>query len=128
MKNSIKITALLVLASTGLFAATTVKTAGTVVPSANEVITFSSLPSLKGIEVKVEGGTAAKAIVMIYDKDGNVIRKDILSSNKGLEKAYILNQLDYGDYTMEVTSDKQVIKKAIHVYDEGQTKTFIVSE
>lgn len=122
MKNTIKITALALLISTGLFAATSAKANGTAPASAN-VITVSA----KGVIVKVDNSDA-KAIVMIYDKDGNVIRKDILSSNKGLEKGYILNQLDYGDYTMEVTSNKQVVKKAIHVYDEGKTKTFIVSE
>jgi hypothetical protein len=122
MKNTIKLTALALLISTGLFAATSAKANGKS-PASAEVITVSS----KGVIVKVDN-SAAKAIVMIYDKDGNVIRKDILSGTKGTEKAYVLNQLDYGDYTMEVTSNKQVVKKAIHVYDEDQTKTFIVSE
>jgi hypothetical protein len=128
MKNSIKITALLVLASTGLFAATTVKTAGTVVPSTNEVITFSSLPSHKGIEVKVEGSAASKAIVMIYDKDKNVIYKDALPAYKKMEKGYILTQLENGDYTIEVTANKQVATKEIHVYDEDRTRVFIVKQ
>jgi hypothetical protein len=122
MKNTIKLTALALLISTGLFAATSAK-ANVKAPASANVITVSA----KGVIVKVDN-SAAKSIVMIYDKDGNVIRKDILSGNKGTEKAYVLNQLDYGDYTMEVTSNKQVVKKAIHVYDEDQTKTFIVSE
>ena len=126
MKNSIKLTALFLLASTGLFAAATTKTTGAVVPSAKDEITFSALPSQKGVAVKVEKSQAGKAVVMIYDKDGNVLRKDILSDNKGLEKGYILNQLENGDYTIEVTSNKQVVKKAIHVYDEDDTKMFIV--
>ena len=126
MKNTIKLTALFLLASTGLFAATTVKTSGTVAPSTKDVITFSSLPSERGVDVKVEKNAPGKAIIMIYDKDGNVLRKDVLSANKGTEKAYILTQLENGDYTIEVTSNKQVVKKDIHVYDEGDTKMFII--
>ena len=126
MKNTIKLTALFLLASTGLFAATTVKTISTVAPAAKDEITFSSLPSERGVDVKVEKNAPGKAIIMIYDKDGNVLRKDVLSAKKGMEKAYILNQLENGDYTIEVTSNKQVVKKDIHVYDEGNTKMFII--
>jgi hypothetical protein len=126
MKNTIKLTALFLLASTGLFAATTVKTIAAAAPSAKDEITFSSLPSERGVDVKVEKNAPGKAIIMIYDKDGNVLRKDVLSAKKGMEKAYILNQLENGDYTIEVTSNKQVVKKDIHVYDEGDTKMFII--
>jgi hypothetical protein len=128
MKNSIKLTALFLLVSAGLFAATSAKADGLVVPSTKDAITFSSLPSNKGLEVKVDGAASEKAIVMIYDKDGNVLRKDVLSAGKAFEKAYILNQLENGDYTIEVTSNKQVVKKDIHVYDEDNTRMFIVTE
>jgi hypothetical protein len=123
MKTSIKLTALLLLASATIFAATPSKAA--VVP-AKDVITFSTLSSQKGVAVKVEKGIAQKAIVTITDQNGNVIRKDALSNKKGLEKAYILNQLDNGDYTITVTSNNQTLKKAIHVYDEDGAKEFIV--
>ncbi|HEY8780891.1 MAG TPA: hypothetical protein VIM16_04685 [Mucilaginibacter sp.] len=126
MKTSIKLTALFLLASIGLFAAPAAKANIAIVPASKNVITFSSLPSERGVDVKIEKNEAGKAIVMIYDKDGNVLRKDVLSNGKGMEKAYILNQLENGDYTMEVTSNKQVVKKAIHVYEEGQTKMFII--
>jgi hypothetical protein len=125
MKNSIKLAALFLVASTGLFAATSAK-AATVVPSTKDVITVSSLPSEDGVAVKVEKDEPGKAFVIIYDKDGNVLRKDVLSNDKGFEKGYILSQLENGDYTIEITSDKQVVKKDIHVYDEDQTKMFII--
>ena len=128
MKNSIKLTALFLLVSAGLFAATSAKADGLVVPSTKDEITFSSLPSNNGLAVKVESPASEKAIVMIYDKDGNVLRKDVLSAGKAFEKAYILNQLENGDYTIEVTSSKQVVKKDIHVYDEYNTKAFIVKQ
>ena len=124
MKNSIKITALFLLASTGIFAATTANAA--VIALHKAEITFTTTPSAKGVDVKVEGSEPGKAVVMIYDMDGNVLRKDVLKDEKNMEKTYILNKLDEGDYTIEVTSNGQVVKKNIHVYDEYQRKTFII--
>ena len=125
MKTSIKLTAVLLLASTSIFAATPSKTK-TPATEADSYITFSSLPSQMGIDVKVARNDAGKAIVMFYDQDHNVILKDVLKVSGTMEKGYILSKLENGDYTMEVTLNKQVVKKAIHVYDEDQTKTFIV--
>lgn len=119
MKNSIKLTALFLLASAGLFAAVPAKTVKADVPS----VTISALASNKGIAVKA---AEAKSIVMIYDQDKNVLRKDILAANGS--KGYVLSGLDFGDYTMEVTTAGQVVKKNIHVYNEDKTKTFIVQE
>ena len=65
---------------------------------------------------------------MIYDQNKNVLRKDVLTSNGNMEKAYVLNKLDEGDYTLEVIANKQTVKKNIHVYDEGSIKTFIIME
>ena len=125
MKTSIKLTALLLLSSTGIFAATSSKTKAPAA-KANEEITFSSLPSKIGIDVKVGRQDEGKAIVMFYDQDHNVILKDVLPASGSMEKGYILSKLENGDYTMEVTLNKQVVKKAIHVYDEDQAKTFII--
>ena len=126
MKSSIKLTALFLLISTGLFAATPSTKPGDL-PS-NDQITFSSLPSHRGIDVKVDRATASKAVVLIYDEDKNVILKDVLPSYKAMEKGYILNNLAFGDYTIEVISNKQVVKKDIHVYDEDRTRVFLVKE
>jgi len=119
MKTSIKLTALLLLASAGLFAATPVKSAKADVPA----VTISTLASNKGVAVKAAD---AKSLVMIYDQDKNVLRKDVLASNAS--KGYILNKLENGDYTMEVTANNQTVKKNIHVYEEDGAKTFIVQE
>ena len=125
MKTSIKLTALLLLASTGIFAATPSKTKAPA-SKADSYITFSSLPSKMGIDLKVARSDEGKAIVMFYDQDRNMILKDVLPAAGTMEKGYILSKLENGDYTMEVTLNKQVVKKAIHVYDEDQRKTFIV--
>jgi len=117
MKNSIKLTGLFLLLSAGVFAATT-----------NDAVTFSSLPSQKGLDIKVESSTPAKAIVIVYDQNNNVIFKDAIAASKTAEKGYILDQLEYGDYTIEVVSNKVSEKKEIHVYDEDGKKMFFVKE
>jgi len=123
MKNSFKLTALLLLVSASIFAATPAKS---VVPFTSDVITFSSLPSLNGLEIKVNKSLAGKASVLVYDQNNNVVFKDVMSGAKTMEKGYILNQLENGDYTIEVFSGKQAVKKQIHVYDENNAKTFFV--
>jgi len=46
----------------------------------------------------------------------------VMKDNKSMEKGYILNQLDNGNYTIEVTLNKQVVKKTAHVYYKGDSK------
>ena len=123
MKKSITLSALFVLLTAGLFAATPVKAA--IVPFADDV-SFTSLPDNNGIDVKVSKSVAGKTSIVIYDQDKNVLRKDVLGSSQTAEKGYILTGLDNGDYTIEVTSNKKVVKQAIHIYNEDETKTFII--
>jgi len=120
MKNSIKLTALFLLASVSIFATPSAKA---VVPTSPAAITFTTLPSQRGVGIKVE--KTEKAIVIITDEDGNVLRKDLLSDKKS-EIGYILTNLDNGDYTIEVRSNSRSVKENIHVYDEGQTRMFFV--
>ena len=125
MKNAVKLTALFLVVSAGLFTSASAKP---VVPATNDVITFSSLPAHRGVEIKVEKAQPGKAIVIISDKDGNVLLKDVMPAYKSMEKGYVLNKLDNGDYTIEVVSDKQTVKKDIHIYDEDRTRVFIVKQ
>jgi hypothetical protein len=128
MRNSIKLAAILLIAGAGFLAAVPAKAIGSIVPLKADVITFSGLPSEKGVAIKVEKDAPGKAIVIVYDADGNVLYKDVMKNSKSMEKGYILNKLDIGDYTIEVTSNKQVVKKQVHVYDENYRKMFIISE
>lgn len=126
MKNSIKLTALFLLASTGLFAATTPKAEKKVITPAEVGVIFSDLPLNRGVDVKLQDGATNKAIVSIFDQDGNVLRRDVLSNGKVSEKGYVLNKLDYGDYTIEVYSNGHTMKKSVHVYEEYQRKAFLI--
>jgi len=121
MKNSFKLTALFLLATTGLFAAVPSKTK-TKVALKRDMVSFSALPSRRGIEIKVNKDAPGKAIVMIYNYENDVVWKDVMKDNKSMEKGYILNQLDNGNYTIEVTLNKQVVKKTAHVYYKGDSK------
>lgn len=127
MKNSLKLTALALFLSTGIFAAVPAKsTSPASAAPTKDIVTFTSLASLRGLEIKVEKNSPGKSMVLIYDQDGNVIFKDALQGQKAKEKGYVLDQLEDGDYTIEVVSDKQSVKKEIHVYDDNNTRTFFM--
>ena len=124
MKKTIKLAALFLLASATFVTVASAK--GTT--SADDEISFSSLPSQRGVEIKVNSTTPSKAIVMVYDADNNLIFKDALPAYKAMQKGYILDQLDNGDYTIVVSENKSEVKKQVHVYDENNTKQFIVKQ
>ena len=118
MKKSIKLTAILLLLSvcTVVMPGVQAKTINATPPPKN-VINFSLLPSNAGVDVNVEKNTPGKVVVMIFDEYGNVMLKQVLAAGRDVEKDYILNKLDNGDYTIEVTSNKKVMEKNIRVND-----------
>jgi len=121
MKKSIALAALLLALGTSVFAAVpAVDNSG----KSNE-ISFSSLPADKGFAVTVNKEEAGKSLVIIYDKDSNVIFKDLLSKGTDAQKGYIVSNLENGDYTVEVVSNKKSVTRQLHVYDEGQKKSYI---
>jgi hypothetical protein len=122
MKNSIRLSALFMLFSTGIFAAVPVKHTSPKIASIKGMVTFSTLPSRRGIEIKINENIPGKALVMIYNYENDVVWKDALGEKRGLEKGYILNQLDNGNYTIEVTLNKQMVRKTAHVYYKGDSK------
>lgn len=124
MKNSIKLTALLVLMSAGVYAASPVKG----IPPAKAEISFSAMPADRGINVKINNDKVEKAVVMVYDANGKVIFKNSMPKNKAMERGYVLNQLDNGDYTIEVAAGKQSVKKYVHVFDRDQKKVFLIRQ
>jgi hypothetical protein len=125
MKNSIKLTALLLVLSTGLFAADVPKTDA---PANNAIITFSAMPRNRGVEVKVDKSAIGKAVVIISDKYGDVLLNDVMPKYATMQRSYVLNRLESGDYTMEVIYNKQVVKKDIHIYDEDHNRVFIMNQ
>ena len=119
MKKTIALAALILGLGTSVFAATPAKSKA---PKAGEKVSFSSLKDDKGFGVSVETG---KSIVMFYDANNNVIFKDVLSKGGAAVKGYIVTSLEDGDYTVEVKTGKDVVTKQMHVYDDGQAKSYI---
>ncbi|HZX59624.1 MAG TPA: hypothetical protein VFE54_12895 [Mucilaginibacter sp.] len=118
MKKTIALAALILGLGTSVFAAVPAKLKA---PKA-EKVSFTSLKDDKGFGVSVEAG---KSIVMFYDANNNVIFKDLLSKGGAAVKGYVVTGLEDGDYTVEVAANKSVVTKHIHVYDEGQKKSYI---
>jgi hypothetical protein len=116
MKHSIKLVALFILVNTGLFAAAPAKPVGAN-PPANNAITFHALPSEAGIDVQVEKRAPGKVVVIIFDEYSNVYLKEVLPVDQYLKRDYILTSLDDGNYTIEVTSNKKIMKKDFRVHN-----------
>jgi hypothetical protein len=120
MKNAIKLSALLLLVSSSIFAATT-KAATT---KDDISVQSSAKPLVVGIAIQKEA--TSKSYVTFYDNANNEIMTDYLSGKQSVEKNYNLSQLDLGTYTMAITSNNQVVKKQIQVYEEFGEKTFVI--
>ena len=122
MKKKFSLSALLIFAAAGLFAAAPVKPVHGNDPSIKSMIKFAQLPTKRGIEIKLAPDAPGKAVVLIYDWDNDIVWKDALSPKKGMDRAFNLSQLDNGNYTVEVMLNKQMVKKTAHVYYKGDTK------
>src|SRR5271156_4914273 len=108
MKHAIKLLAAGLLLSTGLFAAIPLKPTAPKTSPIKRMVTFTQMPTKRGIEIKLNDQTAGKAMVIIYDWSNEVVWKDVLSPKKGFDRDFNLSQLDNGNYTGEVFLDKQM--------------------
>ena len=123
MKHSIKLLAAGLLLSTGLFAAVPVKHTAVKASPMKGTVSFTQMPTKRGIEVTLNDPAVGKAVVLIYNWNNDVVWREPLSLKKGLNKGLVLNQLDNGNYTIEVMLHKQMIaKKTAHVYYKGDAK------
>ena len=118
MKKTIAIAALILVAGTSVFAAPGKSKA----PKANNTVSFTTSVKENAFSVKV---AAEKAVVIIYDQDGNAIYKDLVSKGLPTEKSYNVSNLELGNYTVEIKSEQSDIKKQMHVYDNGDGKSFL---
>jgi hypothetical protein len=116
MKSFIKSTVILsafVLLATGAFAAKKVKpdTLNTEIKAWASVNYYANNC---GLEVAIQSATPGDATLTIYDGDGNVVMKDAIIINADtIQKSYLLTDVTDGDYTIEVTSNNNVIEKTI---------------
>lgn len=118
MKKSITLLALILSVSTAIFA-NPVKNV-----SANDDIIINSLQKELTIGVTVKQENAGKSLVTIYNDANTVLFKDKLANKGAASKAYLLNDLENGNYTIEVYAGAQSVAKHIHVYQENGKKTY----
>jgi predicted transcriptional regulator len=130
MKTIIKTSALflgLTLLSAGVFAADkTTEAPKAAAPAKQNLVLFTSLAKEHGVQVIVHKATPANSSVRIYDAAGNLLVNDALSKKEAVSlKGYDLSQLEDGDYTIQVTANKEVTNRIVHVYnDENNQRSF----
>lgn len=125
MKASIKLSALFFLLSAGVFATTTAK-ASDVTPKAKEVVSFSVLGNDRGIKLNLAKSESGKSFVRVYNKQNELLLKDFVSTKTDAAKGYVLSELPDGDYTLEISTNNQVVKKTLHVYQDGAQQSFFI--
>jgi hypothetical protein len=119
MKKSITLAALLLALGTSVFAAPAKSTND----GAKDEIAFTQLKKDNGFGVQINKEEAGKAMVLIYDDSHNLIYKDLLKG-ASIEKGYLITSLETGDYTVEIYSKGQSVTQKMHVYDEGDSKSY----
>ena len=124
MKKTIKLAAIALLLSSGLFAATP-KTPDKMATGKQDKIVFYTLPSQSGIDLRIKKAEPGTTTVTIYDDEGRVLQKDFVNKTD-IRRGYNFTQLDEGDYSIEIVSNGQVFKRKIHIYQEGPVRSFIV--
>jgi len=125
MKTSIKLSALFFLLTAGVFATTAAKAAD-VTPKAKEVVSFRALDHDRGVKLTIAKSDKGRSFVRVYSKHNELLLKDVVSTKTDVERGYVLTDLEDGDYIMEVKTDNQVVKKTLHVYEDGDQKTFFI--
>ena len=121
MKNSIKLSALLLLLSTGLFAATPVKAA---TGDDLNAITVQALRNVVGFGISIQNNVETKATVTITDDENRVLLLDKFKK-AAVEKAYNLSELDNGDYAVTINANQQTVTKQLRVYNEYGKKAYV---
>ena len=122
MKKSFTLAALLLVLSTGLFAATPVKTVVNNDDVTNTIVVQALRTSL-GFGVSLHN--LVNGSVTITDKDSNQILFDKLAKGKKVEKAYNLTELEEGNYTVTVNANQVTVTKKLYVYQEYGQKSYL---
>jgi len=126
MKKTMKLTALALLLSSGVFAAVP-KAMHKMMDAKQDKIVFYTLPSQSGIDLRIKKAEPGKTVVTIYDNEGRLLQKDVMSKTD-IRRGYNFTQLDEGDYSIVISSNGQVFKRKIHIYQEGPVRSFIVEQ
>ena len=126
MKKSIGIIAALLLSSASLFASDPAKAIAKKY-TRNEIKIEAMRKDLR-VGISVERSEKGQSFLKITDKNRNVVFEDFLTTRLAVEKAYNISELEIGDYTISVTSNGVELNRIIHVYQDGDHKTYFFFE
>lgn len=121
MRKSITLAALLLFLGIAASSTVSAKPKGHDIKK-GEQVSFIPLQAKKGFAVMVDKQEPGTSMVIVYDKDKNVVFKDLLTKGNKAEKKYIFSNLDAGDYTVEVYSKEHDVRTPFFVYNSGQKK------
>ena len=117
MKKSITILALILTLGTVAFAKA----------PANDIVSITPSQKSLSIGISVQKEDAGKSIVTFYNESSNTMMfKDKLASKGPATKVYLLDELETGNYTIEVATGGQIVKERICVYDEDGKKSYFI--
>lgn len=122
MKKSFTLAALLLVVTTGLFAASPAKAFNND-GGDNGTVVIQAMRTALGFGISIQN--PARATVTITDKNNQVILLDNLGKGKSVEKAYNLSELENGNYTLTVNNNKSTVTKQLHVYEEYGNKAYL---
>ena len=125
MKKFITSSALLVafaLLSTGAFAANNTKTNG-LGADAQVFAAVTYYSNSCNIDITLDKLTPGNSVLRIYDENGNLLLKDDVTINaETVTKSYLLDDLVDGDYTIEVTSNNEVVEQDLTLNSQETTE------
>ncbi|PWK76433.1 hypothetical protein LX99_03299 [Mucilaginibacter oryzae] len=130
MKTSIKLSALFFVLSTIVFAANTAsaKDNTDINPKVKQTVSYDLLDHDRGLKLTMAKSESGRTYVRFYSNDGQLIMKDVVNTKTAVSKGYVFSELDLGDYNLEIASDGKVIKETVHVYLDGDQKSFYIAQ
>jgi hypothetical protein len=122
MKKSFTLAAVLLVMSTGLFAASPSK--ANTNDDLNNIIVVQAMRTALGFGISIQQTVTAGSVI-ITDQHNQIILNDKLAKGKTIENAYNLSELEEGNYFVTVNANNKSIIKQLHVYQEYGNKAYV---
>ena len=130
MKTSIKLSALFFLLSAGVFAtnAAQAKDNTDLTPKAKQTVSYDLLDHDRGLKLTLAKSESGRTYVRFYNKDNQLIMKDVVNTKTDVSKGYVFSELDLGEYKLEITTDGKVTNETVRIYQDGDNKSFYIAQ
>jgi hypothetical protein len=130
MKTSIKLSALFFLLSAGVFAtnAAQAKDNTDLTPKAKQTVSYDLLDHDRGLKVTLAKSESGRTYVRFYNKDNQLLMKDVVNTKTDVSKGYVFSELDLGEYKLEITTDGKVTNETVRIYQDGDDKLFYIAQ